>query len=426
MPEQALSTNNDKQGLLKVPGFRAMGVHAGIKKNKPDVALIVSDRPASAAAVFTKNAMRAAPVDLSKDHLSKGDIRAIIVNSGNANAATGAQGMEDARQMANLTAAGLGLDPHQVLVSSTGIIGVPLPMQKIQQGIEDCAKRLDEGDGSEVATAILTTDSGPKMAHRTVSAGGRTFTVAGMAKGSGMIHPNMATMLAFLTTDAPVANGDLQALLGDVVDNTFNMITVDGDESTNDMVAMLANGAEDGAPLAPATPEWDAFREGITGVCRDLARMIAADGEGASRLLEVQVSGAASAEDARRAARAVVRSNLVKSALHGGDPNWGRIAAAVGSTRIPLQHDQVRISIHPTLAPDQEADIEMDAQYNASGVVLFEAGTPVPDVQEEAHQVMAGDAVRIQVVVGSGPHEAEAWGCDLTEEYVRFNSAYST
>ncbi len=424
--EATMKTPADQRtGLLRVPGFRAMGVAAGIKRDKTDVALIVSDRPASAAAVFTRNAFSAPPVRVSREHLAKGDIRAIVVNSGNANAATGQQGLDDAREMANLAAAELDLDPHQVLVSSTGLIGAPLPMDKIRNGIHACASRLDEGNGQEAAEAILTTDSGTKTAHRTIEVGDRTFHVAGMAKGSGMIHPNMATMLAFITTDVPVPQADLQVLTGDVVDHTFNMITVDGDESTNDMVGVLANGAEGGEPLAPATPEWEALRAGLTQVCRDLARMIAGDGEGATRLLEVHVEGAQNQEDARRAARAVVRSNLVKSALHGSDPNWGRIVAAVGSTRVPLDESNVRVSVSVADAIG-EGDTQASPREDDE-VVLFENGAPLGgDAPEKASLIMQKEAVRLNITLGTGPGAAEAWGCDLSEEYVRFNSAYST
>lgn len=428
MDQQATMTTHQRGGILQVSGFRAAGFAAGIKRKKLDVALITSDGPASTAAVFTQNAFRAAPVMVSRDHLAKGDIRAIVVNSGNANAATGEQGLKDAREMADLTAAELGLDPHQVLVSSTGLIGAPLPMQKIRAGIKACADRLDEGTGMEAAEAILTTDSSTKTAHRVVEADDRRFTVAGMAKGSGMIHPNMATMLAFLTTDAPVSQGDLQALVGDVVDRTFNMITVDGDESTNDMVAVMANGAEGGNALRPATTEWNALREGLTSVCRDLARMIAADGEGATRLMEVHVTGARSDDDARRAARAVVRSNLVKSALHGGDPNWGRVLAALGSTQVPFEVEDVRLGVRATVGPKSGTDATETADSpDAQAVVLFEQGAPTGTSDSpEAQEAMQADAVRFELVLGTGEGTAEAWGCDLSEEYVRFNSAYST
>ncbi len=415
---------HERHGLLRVPGFRAMGVPAGVKRDKADVALIVSDHPTSTAAVFTQNAFAAPPIQVCREHLAKGDIRAIIINSGNANAATGTQGYNDALEMAHRTAAELQLDPHQVLVSSTGLIGAPLPMEKIRTGITECANRLDEGDGTQAAQAILTTDSGPKTAYRMVESEGRRFHIAGMAKGSGMIHPNMATMLSFLTTDVPIAQGELKALVGDVVDHTFNMITVDGDESTNDMVAVMANGAEGGTPLTAATPQWDAFREGLTAVCRDLARSIAADGEGATRLLEVHINGAQTEEDARLAARAVVRSNLVKSALHGADPNWGRIVAAVGSTRVALDTNQVRVTVQAAEPIGANAPAGAQAQQE---VALFEKGAPTDQAAAKAaSQVMSGEAVRLTVELGVGQAHAESWGCDLTKEYVEFNSAYST
>lgn len=422
--ETMTPTGTERHGLLRVPGFRAMGTAAGIKKDRLDIALIASEHPTSTAAVFTQNAFAAPPIQLCREHLAKGDIRAIIINSGNANAATGQQGYNDAMEMAHRTAAELHLDPHQVLVSSTGLIGAPLPMEKIRTGITACAQQLEQGDGTQAAEAILTTDSGPKTSHREVKTGDRTFHIAGMAKGSGMIHPNMATMLSFVTTDAPIAQGELQALVGDVVNKTFNMITVDGDESTNDMVAVMANGAEGGSPVTAATPEWDALRDGLTGVCRDLARMIAADGEGASRLLEVHIDGAKTDDDARLAARAVVRSNLVKSALHGADPNWGRIVAAVGSTRIPLDTNQVRVSVSAAEPIGQQPTRSNEPSPE---VVLFENGAPTDaDAAQAASRIMSGEAVRLNVHLGVGDAHAESWGCDLTPEYVEFNSAYST
>lgn len=400
-----------KVGLLTVPGFRAQGVHTGLKKRRRDVGVIVSDRPASVAAVFTQNSFAAAPVQVSRQHLSKGDIRAIVVNSGNANACTGQQGLDNAREMTNQTAGLLGLDPHQVLVCSTGIIGRQLDMTKVVAGIEACISRLDDGDGSEIVEAILTTDSFEKVTTAVVEVEGRTFRVAGIAKGAGMIHPNMATMLGYLVTDAPVEQGDLQALLKGIVDDTFNMISVDGDESTNDTVIMMANGAAGGNPVRPPGEAWNALRAGIHGVARHLARMIPSDGEGATRLMEIEVVGAQTKEDARRAARQVSSSSLVKSAVHGGDPNWGRIVAALGQAGVAVDPSKITIRFEGN---------------GTCGVVLRGGISDEGPALKAAADALAGREVRIHIDLGLGEHHAEGWGCDLTQEYVRFNSAYST
>ncbi len=399
------------EGVLAVPGFRAMGVHAGLKKERPDVGLIVCDGPSPAgAAVFTQNAFAAAPVHVSRQHVANGDVRAIVVNSGNANACTGRQGLRDALGMARLTAQELGIQPEQVVVCSTGIIGRPMPMDKIKQGIHLCAASLDDAAGGEIAQAIMTTDSGPKQALEHVEAGERRFTVAGIAKGAGMIHPNMATMLGFLVTDAPVEPVHLRAALKEATEASFNQISVDGDESTNDTAVLLASGAEGGTPISPTSPEWPAFQEALRSVCQKLAKSIAADGEGATRMFEVEVQGAASVADARVASRAVAKSNLVKAAIHGQDPNWGRIVAAVGSTRVILD----------------EAAVSLDIEASGRRTRVLSHGTPIAEALPEASEILAAPEVRLVLHLGAGEHHATAWGCDLTEEYVSFNSQYST
>ncbi len=388
-----------------------MGVHAGIKKARRDVALIVSDAPATVgAAVFTQNAFAAAPVHVSRQHVANGDVRAIVVNSGNANACTGRQGLRDALSMARTAAEQLGIQPEQVLVCSTGIIGRPLPLASVLAGIKDCASRLDHAVGGEAADAILTTDSGPKEASRTVTIDGIEYHVAGMAKGAGMIHPNMATMLALMATDAPVDAADLRALLKYAVDRSFNQISVDGDESTNDTAILLANGVAGGEPITRAHPAWVPLRDALTDLCQELAKRIVADGEGATRLLEVHVTGAASETDARVASRAVVSSNLVKAALHGGDPNWGRIVAALGQSRVAI---------------DTNA-INLDITSNAGRARLLADGQPVSDALEAGRVALGAPEVTFHVHLGVGDGEASAWGCDLTEDYVSFNAEYST
>ncbi|MEK6985737.1 MAG: bifunctional glutamate N-acetyltransferase/amino-acid acetyltransferase ArgJ [Candidatus Thermoplasmatota archaeon] len=402
--------------LNHVPGFKANGVWAQIKKKSRDVCLIVSDRPSKGAAVFTQNAFCAAPVIVSRENVENGDIRAIVCNAGNANAVTGEQGLKDARAMAAEAAKATGLTPDQFIVCSTGIIGRPMPMEKVLAGIRDSAKVLGDAVGGEAAEAITTTDSHPKTVFVEVSvppaAGekkGRTFHIAGIAKGAGMIHPNMATMLSFLVTDAPMNATFLNANLKEAVNATFNMITIDGDQSTNDTCAIIANGAAGGANLRKGTPEAAAFQEGLTLACKTLAKMIAGDGEGATALLEVAVEGAVSLEDARTIARSVAKSNLVKSALHGKDPNWGRIVAAVGSCGAHVEPGKVSVRFESALG----------------SVPVLDKGEPLARLKEANAALQTRD-VRILVSLGLGPHKAEAWGCDLSEEYVTFNSAYST
>lgn len=399
-------------GLLDVAGFRASGVHAGIKKTRRDVALIVSDRPCAAAAVYTQNKVQAAPIAVTKHHLADGTARAVVINSGVANACTGQEGMTDATEMARMAGAALGVDADDVVVASTGVIGKRLPMAKLASGIQDAAQALDGAGPLDAAEAIMTTDTVPKQVLVEVRTPDGPVRIGGIAKGSGMIHPNMATMLAFLATDADVAPADLQALLTAATDETFNMITVDGDTSTNDMVVALANGAS-GVRLAPGTPGWDAFAQGLTTACRDLAVKIARDGEGARTLIEVRVTGAATEGDARAAARAVAGSNLVKAAVFGRDPNWGRIVAALGRSGADL--DPARVAV--TLAN----------HVGQVRIVADGAGAAEVDARMLA-EVLDQDALLVHCDLGldGTGAEATAWGCDLSHDYVRINSAYRT
>lgn len=401
--------------LNHVPGFKAQGVWAQIKKKRRDVCLIVSDRPSKGAAVFTQNAFCAAPVTVSRANVENGDIRAIVCNAGNANACTGEQGLADARAMAVHAASKLSLTPDQFIVCSTGIIGRPLPLDKVLAGIDGCAATLDEAEGGEAAEAITTTDSHPKHVFVQVKVqtptGLRTFHVAGIAKGAGMIHPNMATMLSFLVTDAPFNATLLQAQLREAVNATFNMITIDGDQSTNDTCAIIANGAAGGAMVRKGTPEAEAFQAGLQLACKTLAKHIAGDGEGATSLMEVSVEGASTLKDARTIARAVCSSNLVKSALHGKDPNWGRIVAAVGACGALVDPSKVSLSF--------------ESEHGA--VQVLEHGEPIPNADlARASNVLKAKEVGIRISLGLGTHDAQAWGCDLSEEYVTFNSAYTT
>ncbi|MBF7083444.1 bifunctional glutamate N-acetyltransferase/amino-acid acetyltransferase ArgJ [Desulfallas sp. Bu1-1] len=393
-------------GVTAPRGFTAAGVSAGIKNGKKDVAVIFSDREAAAAGVFTTNRVKAAPVQLTMRHIESGRARAVVVNSGNANACNGPRGLEDARAMAARAGELLGVPAQQVLVGSTGVIGQPLPMDKVLPGIERAVAELSREGCSDAAEAIMTTDTFAKEAAVTLELGGRETVVGGMAKGSGMIHPNMATMLGFITTDAAIAPGWLDKALLQAVERTFNMITVDGDTSTNDMVVALANGAAGNRVIDGEGPDFTAFCAALEEVCRNLAVAIARDGEGATKLLEVRVRGARTERDARTAARAVAASNLVKSAVFGEDANWGRVLCAVGYSGADFDPDAVDVFIG-------------DEKVAENGAVL-------PFSEERAARALAGKHVVITIDMKTGDAGATAWGCDLTYDYVRINGSYRT
>jgi len=387
--------------------FRAAGLHCGIKASgKPDLALVVSDIPACAAGVFTTNRAQAAPVLLSQEHLalSSFQTRAIVSNSGCANACTGPQGMADAREMAALTAAELGCEPSQVLVASTGVIGVNLTMPALRTGIPRAVQALRNTGGGAAAIAIMTTDPFPKEAAVRVTTEMGTFTVGGMTKGSGMIEPRMATMLGYLTTDAAVDPAMLSRALADACRYTFNAITVDGEPSTNDCVLALANGASGvviGEALYPAL--FEAFRV----VAHQLALAIVRGGEGATKLVAITVTGAATDADAWMAARALANSPLVKTAVHGADPNWGRLIAAAGRSGAAFVLDHARVRIGP--------------------LVLFDEGRPFDERAPQAAEYLKGTDLEIEVNVGAGgTHTATVWTCDLTADYVKINAEYRT
>ncbi|HVL87186.1 MAG TPA: bifunctional ornithine acetyltransferase/N-acetylglutamate synthase [Candidatus Thermoplasmatota archaeon] len=400
-------------GIEDVPGFRAIGVHAGLRKARKDMALIASEPEASAAGVFTTNKVKAAPLLVTRSHLRSGRAKAVVVNSACANACTGEQGLSDAREMTRLVGAHLGVPASRVLVASTGVIGKRLPMEKVRRGVKSLAKNLDKAapGNASAREAILTTDTKAKSVLVRFAAGGRTCVVGGIAKGSGMIHPNMATMLAFLGTDAAVAPADLKAALKRAVDATFNMITVDGDSSTNDMVLLLANGATASRPLAPGTADFAAFEEALSLACRELAKQIARDGEGATTLVEVSVSGARSPSDARRAAKAIAASNLVKAAVYGRDPNWGRILCAIGYSGARMD----------------PAKVDLVLKNGVGAVKIVERG-----VGRKIHktsllrQILASEHVQIRADLHDGDAQATAWGCDLTYDYVKINAHYTT
>jgi glutamate N-acetyltransferase/amino-acid N-acetyltransferase len=394
-------------GVAAPAGFRAAGISCGIKANgKPDLALIASDRPASAAAVFTTNLAEAAPIVVSREHFarSRGRMNAIVVNSGCANACTGADGIADARRMAEETARGLGIEPQGVFVASTGVIGVKLPMANVSRGITEAVRALADDGGPNAARAIMTTDPFPKEAAFEVHADAGTFRIGGIAKGSGMIEPLMATMLGFVTLDAAVDPALLQQALKAACDDTFNAISVDGECSTNDCVAVLANGVS-GVTLG--TGDYPALVDALRQICEPLAIAIVRGGEGATKLITIRVTGAQSNVEARRAARAIANSPLVKTAIHGGDPNWGRLVAVMGRSGAAFALAGAAVRLGP--------------------VELFTAGTPHDERAPEAAEYLTRDEVEIEVDLGTGGNgTSRMWTCDLSAEYVRINAEYRT
>ena len=395
-------------GITAVSGVRAAGVHAGIKAPEAkDVALIVTDTPATAAGVFTKNSVTAAPVIVCREHLKAGQAQAVIINSGNANACTGEVGMANARRMAAATAEQLGIDAALVCVSSTGVIGQQLPMDKIENGIRAAAGALRTEGGSDAAEAIMTTDTHPKSVAVEIETSDAPVRIGGIAKGSGMIAPDMATMLSYLTTDARINTETLQTALNRVVDETYNLLTVDTDRSTNDTVLILATGCADNAEIvAPDGEDYEAFCEGLLFVCTELVKMLARDGEGATKLVEVVVKGAKNREDAEKAARAVAESPLVKTAVFANDANWGRIMMAIGKSGAEFDPYQVDV----WLADYQLVKAGMDAGYD----------------EDKATALFAQDPVRITIDLRAGDTEITMWTCDYSYDYIRINADYRT
>ncbi len=395
-------------GITAVPGIRAAGIHAGIKAaDAKDVTLIVTDTPAAAAGVFTKNSVTAAPVLVCRVHLADGCAQAVIVNSGNANACTGEIGMTNARRMAAATAEQLDIDANLVLVSSTGVIGQQLPMDKIENGIQAAASALSTEGGADAAEAIMTTDTHPKSVAVEVEVDGIPVRIGGIAKGSGMIAPNMATMLSYLTTDARINAETLQAALNRVVDNTYNLLTVDTDRSTNDTVLILATGHANNADIVTTGGEdYEAFCEGLQFVCTELVKMLARDGEGATKLVEVVVKHAKNRDDAEKAARAVAESPLVKTAVFANDANWGRIMMAIGKSGAEFDPYQVDV----WLADYQLVKDGMDAGYD----------------EDKATALFAQDPVRIIIDLRAGDTEITMWTCDYSYDYIRINADYRT
>ena len=397
-------------GVCAAKGFVANGVHCGIRKNKEkkDLALIFSQTPAKGAAVYTTNLVKGAPLRVTKEHLADGMARAVICNSGNANTCN-ANGIEIANQMCELTAAQLGIQPEEVLVASTGVIGQKLDIAPIAAGIPPLAAGLD-CHSEPAAQAIMTTDTAVKQAAVEFTVGGVTCRLGGIAKGSGMIHPNMATMLVFLTTDCAISAEMLQkALRGDVAE-TFNMLSIDGDTSTNDMVVVLANGQAGNAEIAAEGEDFAAFMKALNTVTVCLCRQIAADGEGATRLLECKVTGAPTLADAKLAAKSVVCSSLFKAAIFGADANWGRVLCALGYSGANIDVDKIEVAFRSP----------------AGTITVCENGAGVDFSEEEAKKILLEKEIEVLVDLHQGTAASAAWGCDLTYDYVRINGDYRT
>ena len=390
--------------VTSVPGFAAGAVHAGIKDtDELDLAILYSKMPCVATAVFTTNLVKSAPIILSQRHLTQRKARAIVVNSGCANACLGEQGMTDASEMASLTATKVSIASKEVLVASTGVIGKPLPMSQIRNGIEKI--ELHQDGGHELARAMMTTDTRPKEIAIQVEAKEGKFTIGGVAKGAGMMHPELATMLCFMTTDAAVNIDFLQQSLKKAANASFNMLSIDGETSPSDCVFLLANGLASNTEIGFNNSE--DFQNALNEVCIYLAKSIAQDGEGATKFIEVVVEGAVNQTEARQAARTIVSSPLVKAAMHGGDPNWGRIVAALGRSGAKIREDKLDVHLND--------------------ICVMKQGSPTRfDAEELRTSLATANKVPIKVYLNLGDGRATAWGCDLSEEYVRINSEHAT
>ncbi|MBR7178777.1 MAG: bifunctional glutamate N-acetyltransferase/amino-acid acetyltransferase ArgJ [Oscillospiraceae bacterium] len=398
-------------GVCAATGFKASGVHCGIRKNqtKKDLALIVSDVPASAAAVYTTNLVKGAPLTVTRNHISNGIAQAVICNSGNANTCNW-NGIQIAEEMCALVEQHIGVKSDDVVVASTGVIGQVLDITPIANGMGELAEGLSYEGGMNAAQAIMTTDTCPKEIAVEFTLGGKTCRMGGIAKGSGMIHPNMATMLVFITTDAAISPEMLhKALSGDIA-NTFNMLSIDGDTSTNDMVTVLANGLAGNEPVTAEGADFDAFMEALNTINVQLCRMIAGDGEGATKLLECTATGADTLEAAKTAAKSVICSSLFKAAMFGADANWGRVLCAIGYSGADVDVTKIGVSFR-----------------SAKGTVtVCENGAGIPFSEEQAKEILLEKEIEILVSLGDGPYGASAWGCDLTYDYVKINGDYRT
>ena len=401
------SEKNAAAGVTFPKGFKAAGVKAGIKKSgNLDLALIYTEKEAAVAGVFTKNAVAAAPGIVSREVVKGGKAHAIVANAGCANACTGETGLANARKMAALAAAEVGCASDEVLVGSTGIIGVNLPMDKLEAGIKAAAAELSEDGSKNAGNAIITTDTYSKACSCEVEIGGQAVRFGAIAKGSGMIQPNMATMLCYITTDANISSQLMQKALSEIVEVSFNMISVDGDMSTNDTVLVLANGASGAAEITDGSPEYDKFYATLKEICQELSKRIAADGEGATKFLTINVSGTKTFEDAKTVAMSIAKSPLVKTAFFGEDPNWGRVICAVGYAGIPMVPEKTVIKF--------------------GGVPVYANGLGAEFNEDDIHKVMAEHDIVIDVEMGMGDAKATVWSCDFSYEYVKINGEYHT
>ena len=401
------SDKNAKAGVAFPQGFKAAGVKAGIKKSgNLDVAVIYTEREAAVAGVFTQNAVAAAPVYVSKDAVKTGMVHAVVANAGCANACTGEQGMKDASDMAAITAKELGCDSSDVIVASTGVIGVHLPMDKMEAGIKQAVSELSETGSQNAGNAIITTDTYSKACATEVEIGGKKVRFGAIAKGSGMIQPNMATMLCFITTDASIDSALLQEALSGITEVSFNMISVDGDMSTNDMVVVLANGAAGNAKITEKNEDYAKFYDTLLSICQGLSQRIAADGEGATKFLTIHVTGAKSFADAKTIGMSVAKSPLVKTAFFGQDPNWGRVICAVGYAGVPMDPEKTVVKF--------------------GGIPVYAHGVGAEFDEDALRKVMAEHDIVIDIDMGAGKEEATVWSCDFSYEYVKINGEYHT
>ena len=398
-------------GVCAAKGYKANGIHCGIRKNriKKDLALIVSDVPAHAAAVYTTNLVKGAPLTVTKEHLKNGTAQAIICNSGIANTCN-ADGIEKANAMCELVSGAIGVSANDVVVASTGVIGQPLNLEPIAEHINELANGLSENGGAAAAEAIMTTDTVKKEIAVEFEIGGKLCHIGGIAKGSGMIHPNMATMLVFITSDVAISPAMLQKALSGDIANTFNMLSIDGDTSTNDMVTVLSNGLAGNDEITADGEAFDTFMKALNTVTVNLCRIIAGDGEGATKLLECKVSGAESEQAAKLSAKSVICSSLLKAAMFGADANWGRILCAIGYSGADVDVNKVDVSFR-----------------SAKGeIAVCRDGAGIPFSEEIAKEILLEHDIEILVKVGNGPYSACAWGCDLTYDYVKINGDYRT
>ena len=401
------SEQNAKAGVAFPQGFKAAGVKASIKKSgNLDVAVIYTEREAAVAGVFTQNAVAAAPVFASKKVVATGTAHAIAANAGCANACTGVQGEKDARAMQEITAAALGCTPEDVLVASTGVIGVNLPMDKMEAGLKAAVAALSADGSANAGNAIITTDTYSKSCATEVTLGGKQVRFGAIAKGSGMIQPNMATMLAFITTDAAIDGKLLQKALSEVVEISFNMISIDGDMSTNDMAVVLANGAAGNAKITAEGADYEVFKATLAEICKGLSQRIASDGEGATKFLTVHVTGTKSFADAKTIAMSVAKSPLVKTAFFGEDPNWGRVICAVGYAGVPMNPETTVVKF--------------------GGIPVYAHGVGADYDEAALKKVMGEHDIVVDIDMGMGTQEATVWTCDFSYEYVKINGEYHT